>query len=854
MKKVLITVGIVLTVIIVALAVIPIFFKGKIVTFVKTEANKKINAKLDFQDVGLNLFSHFPDVTLTISDLSIVNYAPFEGDTLMSVGRFQSTVDLISLIRGKTIRIVGVEVDDPVINLLALKDGRVNWDIQKGPKQTATGPSELNLALQKYAIRHGRLRYLDQASDMRVVATDLNHSGSGDFTKDAFRLQTLTDINALTIASGGLDYLNKVHTKLKANLDVNANENRLTLQDNELQLNDLVLTFDGSVAAQPEETAIDLNFKTLKTDFKSILSLIPAVYSKEFADLQTSGTLALNGFIKGQYSQNNFPAFGIQLGVENGMFKYPRLPQAVNEVNVDLQINCPGGNLDKTVVNLRQLHLRIGQEPFDARLLVTTPISDPYLVADFSGKINLVDLKNAFPLENQMELSGLISTKLQVAGRLSDIRENQYDKIRAAGDVTFQNINYASADLPQKMTVSQAQLGFTPEKVVLRNLQATFGQSDIRASGGLENVLAFVFGNQPLRGALSTTSNFFDLNPFLQGPSNTLTAVQLPGNVEFTLSSQFNEVLYGKLKLQKVSGALVLKDRTLSLKDLKMSLLAGSALANGSYATPPNSAPRFAFNLNINAVSIPQTFESFVSVQKFVPIAQSMQGNYSATLQVTSDLDTTLTPIWNTFGSQGSVDVIKATVSDFKPLTLVANTLKLDKLKSFALQNLTAHYDIRGGRFYLKPTKINIDNIGFVVSGWNGLDKSINYSLTFSLPAKELNQQGNAALSSLFKRKLDLLGNESLLISAQLGGTYTDPKIETSLQNIIKGPAEQVQNLAQQELDKQKSLLADSVKAQIDQQKQELERLKKLAEERAKAKQDSLKKEAAKKLKKLLNP
>ena len=58
-----------------------------------------------------------------------------------------------------------------------------------------------------------------------------------------------------------------------------------------------------------EDIDMDITFKTTKTDFKTLLSLIPAIYMKDFEDVKTSGKLALNGFAKGTYNDSILPAF-----------------------------------------------------------------------------------------------------------------------------------------------------------------------------------------------------------------------------------------------------------------------------------------------------------------------------------------------------------------------------------------------------------------------------------------------------------------------------------------------------------------------------------------------------------------
>jgi AsmA-like C-terminal region len=856
-KKILIIIAAIVGLLLIALILVPIFYKDKVVALIKKEANKQLNAKLEFEDIGLSLFKNFPDFTLSIKNLTIINNSPFAGDTLVALANFSTTLDVMSLVRGQTIKVISITLDQPHIKLLALKDGTANWNITKEsaqPAPEAEAQKNFNLALQQYAIKNGRLIYQDDASKMAVTVQGLDHQGSGDFTQDRFRLRTTTKIAALTLSSGGVKYLNEVDTRLKADVDVDAAAKKFTMLENELQLNNLFLTFNGSVAMMGQNTELDLQFTAPTNEFKNIISLIPAIYTKDFADLKSSGQLALQGDVKGIYNEKQYPAFNLQLLVNNGMFQYPKLPTAVNNVNMELHVNNPGGDLDNTVVDLKKFHVELGKEPFDANLLVKTPISDPLIAANIKGKINLGEIKNLMPLPPQTELAGVVTSDLRLAGNLSSLEKQQYQKFQAAGNVAFNNIAYSAAALPEKVSVPQARLSFSPANVTLSDLVCYLGKSDIQANGTLDNLLPYLMSDQTLQGTLSLNSKFFDLNPWMAGESSGLQAVTLPDKIEFTLNSAFQEVLYEKLKIQNVRGLLVLKDRTLHLMDLNMNLLNGSVTANGAYSTPENKPPHSFFDLKINELSFGQTFESFLTVQKFAPIAQSLNGNFSANLQLTTDLDSTLTPIWSVLNSKGALRIADAAISDFKPLTKMAEFIKMEKYKTLALQNLNPSYKIRDGRFFLEPLNFKVGNTDFAVVGSNGIDQSLDYSVKLRVPAKEMNTQANAAISQLFNKKVDLLQNDYVDLIGSIKGTFGEPLVKFSGSDLVKGATAQVTDLAKQQFQEKTSVVADTVNVELEKRKQELEKMKQAAADSAKRETDRLKEEAKKRLKKLFKP
>ncbi|HYW95349.1 MAG TPA: AsmA family protein, partial [Bacteroidales bacterium] len=136
MKKFLKILFITLVVIFVAILTVPFLFKGKIVEFAKKEVNRNVRAIVDWSDVSVSLFKGFPDLEVSLNNLSVIGTGEFSGDTLVAFNRFATRIDLISAFSGR-INVKSVILDNPVVRAIALKDGNVNWDITYPSADTA---------------------------------------------------------------------------------------------------------------------------------------------------------------------------------------------------------------------------------------------------------------------------------------------------------------------------------------------------------------------------------------------------------------------------------------------------------------------------------------------------------------------------------------------------------------------------------------------------------------------------------------------------------------------------------------------------------------------------------------------
>ena len=98
---------------------------------------------------------------------------------------------------------------------------------------------------------------------------------------------------------------------------------KFTLRDNTLSLNAIEAGIDGWVAMAGEAIDMDLKLNTNEIGFKEILSLIPAIYAKDFAGLKTDGVATLNAYAKGTMEGEQLPAFNVDLSVKNAMLNKP---------------------------------------------------------------------------------------------------------------------------------------------------------------------------------------------------------------------------------------------------------------------------------------------------------------------------------------------------------------------------------------------------------------------------------------------------------------------------------------------------------------------------------------------------
>jgi hypothetical protein len=818
LKKVLKITGISLGVLLVVMIAAPFLFKDQIKKAVVDAANKNLNAKLKVDGFGLNFFSNFPNATLSLNDASLIGIGDFAKDTLLKAKSASVTIDLSSIFSGNY-QVTKILLDETQVYAKVLADGRANWDIMKTDSTTEakgdTTTSAFNLQLKKISLNNCSVIYDDQSSDMKVILDKWSGNISGDFSAASTTINTESSVNELSFYMSKIPYLYKVKTSANASIKADLNKFTFSFIESVLEINAVKATINGTFAMLTGEDGMefDLKMKAPDTQFKDILSLLPAMYTADFKDVKASGTAALDAYVKGVMKGEEYPAFDLKLIVKNGMFQYPSLPKSVTGINVDMKVTSPGGSLDKTVVDISKFDFNMGGNPFSAILKVSTPISDPNLDAKMKGVIDLNMIKDVYPLEKGTELSGRLDANLNISTRMSYVEKEQYDKVKASGGLKVTGLNYRSTTMPL-VAINTLSMQFSPQFVNVDNFQAKIGRNDIAANGRLDNLLAYALKNKTLKGTLNLSSNYLNLNDFMTETATTATATaddsslptfEVPKNLDFTLNGKMKQVVYEKIDMTNVSGAILVKDGTLSFKNLGGNALGGSLLMNGSYSTAANpKTPKVAMDMKLSDVSFAQTFKSVEMVQKFAPIFEKIGGKYSMNFNMNSVMGKSYSDMLKTLTMSGLLQSSDVKVQGTEVLNSLASTLKTDALKSLAVKDLKLPFSIENGRVSTKPFTVNANGGKLNLSGTTGLDQTIDYKGMVTLPKNLANKYVDnigITIGGTFAKPKIGIDTKSLLSSTinsaskQLLGTSVDDKKEEAKQKASAEAAKQAQRI-----------------------------------------------------------
>lgn len=840
MKKFLKITGITILILLVVLFIAPFIFKGKILSLVKKELNEAITAKADFEDLSLSFFRNFPKVSVALENMYIAEVPGFPGDTLLSAGEINVAVNFMSIISGNTIKVHSITVSEPRAKIIVNSEGIGNWDIMKPDTTTSVSEetSSFHMELNKYAISNGYLYYYDSSMAMKAELYGLNHEGKGDFTETVFTLQTFTDANDVYFTYGNIPYLSGVKFKSNADLEIDNNQEKYSFSTDDIFINDLQLATSGYYQfVNDSVSAMDISFSAPSTDFKHLLSLIPAIYAKDFEQIKTGGNAKFEGFVKGEMDEERIPAFNVKLQVDNAHFRYPDLPAQMQDIRFNLLVDNPDGIMDHTVIDLSSGHFKLGNDPFDFRVLVKNPMTTMYMDAGAKGNLNLGNLSQIVKFEEGTSIKGLLNADVSIKGNVSEMQQQNITNIDSRGTIRLADFNFSSKDYPDPVSLNDLLLSFNPRNITLSNAEGSFLGTNFTANGTLNNLLEFALKNKALSGNLNFIADRIDVNKFMGTTSAEETDVVsqeetpsdenaqpflVPDNLNIEIFAKAGEVKYDKLTINNLEGNLTVSDQSVKLDNVKGLALDGAISISGMYSTRNNKTnPDISFSYNVQNVDVQKTFLTFNTIQKLMPLGKWLGGNLNSSLVVSGKLGETMMPVVQTLTGEGTLLLIDGFLEKFGPLEKLGERLKINELKNLTLKDVRQHFEFTNGKVYVKPFTLNFHNIEMEIGGFHGIDQSLDYNINMKIPRSMLGTEANSVINGLVSqassRGINIQPGEYVNIHAKMLGSINNPDIQLNArqtaQSITETLKDQATEFAREKVDSMKTVITDTLEA-----------------------------------------
>lgn len=804
MKRVIIIVGALLTLIIALLLLAPLFFKGPILKMVEKQSANYINAELVIGDVGLSFFKDFPNLNVGLRDVTVIGKSEFAGDTLAKVPLFAMSVNVKSLLFGDNMIINKVLLRDASTHLRTNINGINNWDIlidnpseSTATKESASGSA--NLQLDDIEIENLSINYSDYKASNYASVEKINMKLKGNFSEDNTLIGVVLALTNISYRAGNSVLLNNCNLNWDSEIAANLKEMSFNINKNDLSLNDLKLNLTGGVVIIGDgRYKVDLQLNAPDTKFESLFALVPRDFQKYIEGLNATGDFTLSAKAEGEYFENNLPAIDAHFAVNNAKVKYEKLPESIDNINVDLSITNPGGSVDSTIVDLKAMSFEVARNPFNMFAKVVN-LNDPVISGGAKGVINFESLKNALPLED-VTLKGALTTDITFNGKYKYIEQEQYEKFTAKGTIILKDILFINKDYPKGVAIESGTIVVTPARLNLSNVKCKVYSSDFALQGFISNYLPYFFKKETLRGNFSLNSNLINLNEFMMAAMGDTTstnsksaaaegALEIPKNINLQLSTKIGTVLFDNLTVQNVKGDVHLAGGIASLNNLSMNALQGEMVMSGKYNTVDPKTPKVNFDIKISDFDINSMYHSFSMVKKSIPIAMDCSGKVSSKMSFAATLDKDMSPIMTTLNGEGEVDSKGILINNNPTMKQLSTFIKNEELSRLSISKLKIDFKIKNGNITVEPFTTMLAGNPLTISGGQTVTGNLDYTMSINVRRELFGNDINKLLGAVPGSK----NIKNLDIDVLIGGTLDKPTIKPDLTKAINKVAKEAE-------------------------------------------------------------
>ena len=484
--------GIGLVAILSLMFVTPLIFSDKIKEEIKKTANKKLAGEMNYSDVNVSFFKHFPSLTLTLNDFKLNGSAPFQKERLINAKEVSFGINVSSLIFGKSIKIDEIYLSNSTINIKVNKDGLANYNVYIADKEVKKEDEEsAAIKLEHIEIINSQLVYDDQSTQLHFDAFGFNYLGKGDLSQDIFDLYSKAKIGKLNILYQNEHYL--MNKKVDADLITKINVNSLSFifEQNDLMINQLPVDFKGKFDFLKDGYNMDFVVKSTNSNLEDLFTAFPPKYITWLSKTELKGKTDLLLTLKGKYIESKAiaPDLNLDLKIRDGFVNYDKSAFPVSNLNLDISTKLPSLNPELLIVDAKNVALNINKDYLKSKFYVKG-MKTPEIDAVFNSKIDLEKLNNSLGIPD-FELKGMLVGEGKAKGK--------YDPQHKIFPITNANISLKSGYIKTKYypnpitniniltTIEDEKGTFEDLKISLKPAQFTFEGKPVFVEAQLDN-------------------------------------------------------------------------------------------------------------------------------------------------------------------------------------------------------------------------------------------------------------------------------------------------------------------------------------------------------------------------------
>jgi len=417
---------------------------------------------------------------------------------------------------------------------------------------------------------------------------------------------------------------------------------------------------------------------------------------------------------------------------------------------------------------------------------------DPLFDLTFDGNAVFSDISSYYSLEPWIqELSGTAVMNLNARGPAGDPTQ-----IALNGSLEVNDVNARGDSLGLPVTSLNGTLSITPEAMTLEEFIMNYGSSDIGLNGRVQKYLGFLEESHSSTSSMpAITGNYrselLDMDEMIdwdeETDPNETFPIELP-SITSNVSAEISRLLIFGIPITNITGTGRTTPDQIIMDQANATLFDGTATGRMVWSVPNPLRTSISFTGSLDSLVAESFFRDTGFLGEDSRFHNHVTGEFSTDIDYSTDLDQTLAPDVTTTEADGSFGMTRARLRGHPIQERIADFLKVDELRSLALDEWTATYTISDAVLTFQDFRLTSENIGVELEGTQHMvTDEINYKATLLLPARF--KSGIASVIS--NRAADALQREdgTMTVPIMITGTSANPQVRPDselIQEIIR--------------------------------------------------------------------
>ncbi|MGX7666893.1 AsmA family protein [Flavobacterium pedocola] len=489
----------------------------------------------------------------------------------------------------------------------------------------------------------------------------------------------------------------------------------------------------------------------VKAKIKSQLDLGKLHRALGIQNMDFKGVLNADINMNGVYNKEKhfFPVTKGNLVLQHASLKTDYYPNPIENINLTASVLNTSGKYKDLTVRVKPAQFVFEGKPVfvDASF---TNFDDILYDINAKGEVDLARIYKVFS-RNDLDVKGYVKADLTLKGRQSDATNGNYNKLNNKGTLVLRDIHTKSDYLPKPFVIKEGVFTFHQNNVAFRNFLATYGQSDFKMNGQMQNVINFIMSDKSvLKGNFKVDANYINVDEFMANASasESKTALEsdtkktsaetgvviIPSNFDFNLTTSIKKINFEGLNIDNLNANLQMKSGVMKLSNTIFSLIGSTFRMDATYGSLSPQKAAFNYQIKAKDFNVKKAYNEIKMFRDMVSAAENAEGIVSVDYKIAGHLDGNMKPIYPSLSGGGVLSVRDVKMKGFKLFNTVSSKTGKDAVKDPNLKEIDIKTTVKNNIMNIERFKFKVAGFRPRIEGQASLDGKLNLKMRLGLP------------------------------------------------------------------------------------------------------------------------